>query len=61
MTTSTNTKLPRPDWIDKDPSEWPPEARTLFSILGNIAERRLRRLRAEENQEKETSWPQAAG
>lgn len=33
--------IPQPDWLDKHHSEWPPEARMLFTILGNIAERHL--------------------
>ncbi len=31
----------RPDWIDKDPQDWPPSARIAYGILLRAALRRL--------------------
>lgn len=33
--------MKQPDWIDKPPDQWPPEARIAFGILAEIAEIRL--------------------
>lgn len=60
MTATPSSHLPKPAWLDKDPSEWPPEARTLYTILGNVAERRLCKMKAELDQKEDGSQPGAA-